>query len=1127
MKDPQQETRQSSGKPPRTAKAVANVEQPSSSGVSSHVQDREAGRRSTTPRDGRGVALSSRNATEVVDVDAEKTQRSRGTGTFVGHGSSRVPSGRKTQQSGGSRDQASPTTGPRSPDGAHGGGAMAREGSTRSNSRATAENTMLESEARPTGTGGEGGECKGGGASALSQARGVVSDDLQRVLDEEVVTYSWRRKGAVTKADKRERDQAHPDQAKAGDEVKLSPTHQEDDDVKDGRRACSVAGSGNSAQKQRRSSVRFSVENSSPRQDVEPSQDQGHQPPAEGGSGNGSDCGKAQASTSGGRSIGSGNRTTAGRPPRPVGKQLASYDPKAARAQSSQNGASQDASSKLSLSSATLEREKRMAACKESPSLAGTMALTAYDGTAPRIRASPVSQACRTAISLWAQGAMSGAMACLYLDDWVQGDLAWADVVGGACQQQLCVAAGMLADASLRGGQMRMVLETVFSSSPNDVCRAVTGEILAFAISGESVVLVAEAETVLSRREVKAMNDCPSSRLRAFVERELVRHFFTDTDAEQEFTCTDEWLQHQLKQTPDEMVEAVRVTESAHLQAENQALDTYLVRLLRWKRAIVSLLDSLEKVDHYAILGLAPTASDKDLKSAYRKMCLRLHPDKGGDKAQFQQLQDAYARILEEREQATAAGGAPRGVVSPRQEKQRNGSEGHASRQQREKPAHATDLLQLEDASAGASPTISEDPDLVSAHDELQCRVEALGRHAAEAERLETRIQQLRQAQGDGVEALRTAQQAGEQLMTLSQDIGGLGPGVGEAAMEVAENSLALAARFSQVPSALLLTDVALSCTFEASRAQHSAARLLEVKQDTGSTLQTLRTNLQMAKLIGQVDAETFKLSIALVSKASRRILASLREVATAAADAWERARQCRSQAKAVMAFAARRAAAAPDEDGNEFASHGQFALPAPEGTGVPAPQQQQHQQEQGARYAGSPVLSTSALLESRRQNDRLLRQLNSELGDLQRRAKTHLARQNGTSAAAASTDALGQALALAGEALAMAADAAVSELQSTVDVGTGALRQMLARNFSFVEACDVGLAMSTNPQTQLLRLAALIDAQAVIDALRQGMQSRLVAACSPLQDDLRHSFVRVIETYFEKLCTSIVGCRM
>ncbi len=45
--------------------------------------------------------------------------------------------------------------------------------------------------------------------------------------------------------------------------------------------------------------------------------------------------------------------------------------------------------------------------------------------------------------------------------------------------------------------------------------------------------------------------------------------------------------------------------------------------------------------DYYAILGVAPTASAKDLKSAYRTLAKRMHPDAGGDAAKFAQLNEA------------------------------------------------------------------------------------------------------------------------------------------------------------------------------------------------------------------------------------------------------------------------------------------------------------------------------------------------------------------------------------------------------------------------------------------------------------------------------------------------------
>jgi len=46
--------------------------------------------------------------------------------------------------------------------------------------------------------------------------------------------------------------------------------------------------------------------------------------------------------------------------------------------------------------------------------------------------------------------------------------------------------------------------------------------------------------------------------------------------------------------------------------------------------------------NYYEVLGLTPAASDVDIKSAYRKKALSLHPDRGGTTEGFQKLQEAY-----------------------------------------------------------------------------------------------------------------------------------------------------------------------------------------------------------------------------------------------------------------------------------------------------------------------------------------------------------------------------------------------------------------------------------------------------------------------------------------------------
>lgn len=46
--------------------------------------------------------------------------------------------------------------------------------------------------------------------------------------------------------------------------------------------------------------------------------------------------------------------------------------------------------------------------------------------------------------------------------------------------------------------------------------------------------------------------------------------------------------------------------------------------------------------DHYATLGVAKTATQDEIKRAFRKLASQHHPDKGGDTAQFQKIQAAY-----------------------------------------------------------------------------------------------------------------------------------------------------------------------------------------------------------------------------------------------------------------------------------------------------------------------------------------------------------------------------------------------------------------------------------------------------------------------------------------------------
>jgi len=57
---------------------------------------------------------------------------------------------------------------------------------------------------------------------------------------------------------------------------------------------------------------------------------------------------------------------------------------------------------------------------------------------------------------------------------------------------------------------------------------------------------------------------------------------------------------------------------------------------------------SKEKRDYYEVLEVSRDATEADIKKAFRKLSIKHHPDKGGDKILFQQIQRAYEVLSNE-----------------------------------------------------------------------------------------------------------------------------------------------------------------------------------------------------------------------------------------------------------------------------------------------------------------------------------------------------------------------------------------------------------------------------------------------------------------------------------------------
>lgn len=50
--------------------------------------------------------------------------------------------------------------------------------------------------------------------------------------------------------------------------------------------------------------------------------------------------------------------------------------------------------------------------------------------------------------------------------------------------------------------------------------------------------------------------------------------------------------------------------------------------------------------ENYCVLGLKRSASDEDIKKAFREKALETHPDKGGDPEDFRKVREAYECLI-------------------------------------------------------------------------------------------------------------------------------------------------------------------------------------------------------------------------------------------------------------------------------------------------------------------------------------------------------------------------------------------------------------------------------------------------------------------------------------------------
>eukprot|EP00434_Breviolum_minutum_P042736 symbB.v1.2.038055.t1/scaffold5798.1/size23537/2 len=115
------------------------------------------------------------------------------------------------------------------------------------------------------------------------------------------------------------------------------------------------------------------------------------------------------------------------------------------------------------------------------------------------------------------------------------------------------------------------------------------------------------------------------------------------------FVLDDLALVRELELSPTEAAMEADNLPAERLEELNRALDEYILRQMCFKSEIVAEIARLHENSAYSILGVSPIASDSEIKKAYRLVAMQCHPDKGGNKAEFQELHEAYEKIMEQR----------------------------------------------------------------------------------------------------------------------------------------------------------------------------------------------------------------------------------------------------------------------------------------------------------------------------------------------------------------------------------------------------------------------------------------------------------------------------------------------
>ncbi|CAD7929510.1 unnamed protein product [Amoebophrya sp. A25] len=206
--------------------------------------------------------------------------------------------------------------------------------------------------------------------------------------------------------------------------------------------------------------------------------------------------------------------------------------------------------------------------------------------------------------------------------------------------------------------QAQILHREVFSKSPKEAVR------MAFDFFGFpdrkrrgdwSIYSASEVSLAYRKACLKAHREAGAdSQIRIQAMLEIIRAFaYRDIQPKgqkNDLLFSDKLVSHEIGRSTGEVEKIAKEMGLEDLEKLNKQFDEYILRQMRFKSEVIDEIARLHENAAYAILGVDMDATDDEIKKAYRQTAMYCHPDKGGDKADFQELNNAYEKIISQRE---------------------------------------------------------------------------------------------------------------------------------------------------------------------------------------------------------------------------------------------------------------------------------------------------------------------------------------------------------------------------------------------------------------------------------------------------------------------------------------------